>query len=116
MAFCGKCGTQLSEGANYCPQCGHAVGNNTQPNERIVYVQTPQQDIYVHERKSKGLAMTLCFFGGWFGLHEFYLRNYLSGTLYLLFCWTFIPLFLSIFDFVIMLFIPNSAFHKMYDK
>ncbi|WP_431356543.1 NINE protein [Prevotella communis] len=110
MTYCSQCGTKLSDGAKICPQCGIATDSH------IVYIQSPQQDIYVHSRKSKGLAMTLCFFGGWFGLHEFYLRNYLSGTLYLLFCWTFIPLFLSILDFVIMLFIPNSAFHKMYDK
>ena len=45
--------------------------------------------------------MTLCFFGGWFGLHEFYLRKYLSGSLYLLFFWTFIPLLLSVIDFIV---------------
>ena len=73
MAFCSHCGTQLTDGANFCPNCGNATSN-----QKIVYIQTPQQDIYVHARKSKGLAMTLCFFGGWFGLHEFYLRNYLS--------------------------------------
>ena len=26
MAFCGKCGTQLSDGAKFCPKCGEAVG------------------------------------------------------------------------------------------
>ena len=116
MSYCVNCGTKLSNGANYCPQCGTVVGNNSQPNERIVYVQAPQQDIYVHERKSKGLAMTLCFFGGWFGLHEFYLRRYLSGTLYLLFCWTLIPLLLAVIDFVLMFLTPRSVFHRIYDK
>ena len=146
MPYCSNCGTKLSDGANFCPNCGNAVGfrsrkiqqqepeglweafkrgwhegdkpmNNTNgQNERIVYVQAPTQDIYVHARKSKGLAMTLCFFGGWFGLHEFYLRNYLSGTLYLLFFWTFIPLILSILDFIIMFFTPKSTFHRIYDK
>ena len=146
MPYCSNCGTKLSDGANFCPNCGNAVGfrsqknqqqepeglweafkrgwhegekprNNTNgQNERIVYVQAPTQDIYVHARKSKGLAMTLCFFGGWFGLHEFYLRNYLSGTLYLLFFWTFIPLILSILDFIILFFTPKSTFHRIYDK
>ena len=146
MSYCSHCGTKLNDGANYCPQCGVAIGHNTAhiqyddkpkglwasfmegwregdkpkgdtiTNQRIVYVQSPQQDIYVHARKSKGLAMTLCFFGGWFGLHEFYLRNYLSGTLYLLFCWSFIPLILSVIDFFLMFFTPQSVFHKIYDK
>ena len=109
------------EGAMFCPNCGHSVKKQTTANEsteqqRIVYVQAPQQDIYVHERKSKGLAMTLCFFLGWMGAHEFYLRKYLSGSLYLIFFWTAIPLFLSILDFILLFLTPKSVFHKMYDK
>lgn len=111
MAFCGNCGTQLNDGAKFCPKCGKGMANQT-----VVYVQPPQQDIYVHERKSKGLAMTLCFFFGGIGLHKFYLRQYFSGSLYLLFCWTFLPLLLAIIDFIIMLLTPKSIFHKQYDK
>lgn len=69
------CGSFASQGRNSTP---------SQQSDRIVYVQAPQQDIYVHSRKSKGLAMTLCFFLGWMGAHEFYLRNYFSGSLYLI--------------------------------
>ena len=119
--FCTKCGAQMQEGAKFCANCGCAVIMQTtaidsveQP--RIVYVQTTQQDIYVHARKSKGLAMTLCFFGGWCGLHKFYLREYLSGSLYLIFCWTLLPLIGAIIDFVLLLLTPNTAFHRMYDK
>ena len=110
MAYCSHCGTKLSEGAKFFPQSGIATDSH------IVYIQSPQQDIYVHARRSKGLAMTLCFFGGWFGLHEFYLRKYFSGTLYLLFCWSLIPFFLSIIDFILLFLTPNNTFHKMYDK
>ena len=111
MAFCSHCGTKLNDGANFCPQCGNATNN-----QKIVYIQSPQQDIYVHARKSKGLALTLCFFLGWMGAHEFYLRKYLSGSLYLIFFWTFIPLLLSIVDFIILLCIPKKVFHETYDK
>lgn len=124
MSYCSNCGTKLKDGANFCPQCGAAVtfssiGRNStlnQRSEKIVYVQAPQQDIYVHSRKSKGLAMTLCFFLGWMGAHEFYLRNYFSGSLYLIFSWTLIPLLLSIVDFIILFLTPKSAFHRRYDK
>ena len=111
MAFCSHCGTKLNEGENFCPQCGNATNN-----QKIVYIQSPQQDIYVHARKSKGLALTLCFFLGWMGAHEFYLRKYFSGSLYLIFFWTFIPLLLSILDFIIILCIPKKVFHETYDK
>lgn len=122
MAFCSNCGNKLENGVKFCTNCGHPVtfsgGSNVQdtPQQTVVYIQTPQQDIYVHERKSKGLALTLCFFLGWIGAHEFYLRKYLWGSLYLIFFWTFIPLFLSIIDFIIMLLTPKSVFHKIYDK
>lgn len=122
MAFCVNCGNKLGSGVKFCTNCGHPVtfsgGSNVQdtPQQTVVYVQAPQQDIYVHERKSKGLALTLCFFLGWMGAHEFYLRKYFSGSLYLIFFWTFIPLFLSIIDFIIMLLTPKSVFHKIYDK
>ena len=111
MAFCSNCGTKLNDGTKFCPKCGKGVDSQT-----IVYVQSPQQDIYVHERKSKGLAMTLCFFLGWLGAHQFYLRHYFSGSLYLLFFWTGIPILLSVIDFVVLLLTPKSTFHKTYDK
>ena len=27
MAFCGRCGNELREGANFCPKCGTPVGS-----------------------------------------------------------------------------------------
>ncbi len=114
----------MEVGDKFCTHCGTPIvaledkanGIQDSQHQTVVYVQTPQQDIYVHERKSKGLALTLCFFLGWMGAHEFYLRKYLSGSLYLIFCWTFVPLLLSVFDFVIMLLIPKKRFHEIYDK
>ena len=35
MAFCGKCGTKLSDAAKYCPVCGNAVGSTSQKNTSI---------------------------------------------------------------------------------
>ena len=32
MSYCGKCGTQLSEGANFCPKCGTRVSPITSDN------------------------------------------------------------------------------------
>ena len=120
MSYCSNCGTRLGRVTNFCPKCGQAFGNNSSSNSieqpRIIYVQSPAQDIYVHARKSKGLALTLCFFLGWMGAHEFYLRNYFTGSLYLIFSWTFIPFLLSFLDFILLLLTPKSIFHKRYDK
>lgn len=116
MAFCNNCGTELKEESKFCPECGTPVGSAETTQSQPAQPQPVQQDVFVYERKSKGGAMTLCFFGGWFGLHMFYLRKYLWGSLYLLFCWTFIPLLMSFGDFIAIWLLPEDKFHEKYDK
>ncbi|MFM2566407.1 TerB N-terminal domain-containing protein [Bacillus sp. GX] len=59
------------------------------------------------KHKSKSVGYMLAFFLGGLGAHAFYYKKYIRGTLYLLFCWTYIPVFLGWFD---MLFIKK--WHK----
>lgn len=35
---------------------------------------------------------------GWMGGHRFYARRYYLGALYLIFCWTFIPVMMAFID------------------
>lgn len=35
---------------------------------------------------------------GWIGGHRFYTRRYYLGALYLIFCWTFIPVMMTFID------------------
>lgn len=126
MVFCSNCGMQLNDGARFCSNCGQPIDFVQPQDNRLVpppfsqtmnqQYQTPPQQVYIIHRKSKGLALILCAFFGGIGIHEFYLRNYISGTLYLLFCWTLIPLLFSILDFFVILLTPESIFHEMYDK
>ena len=46
----------------------------------------------------KGIYIALCLFLGGLGIHKFYSGKWGQGLLYLTFCWTFIPLILSVFD------------------
>ena len=58
----------------------------------------------VNRRKYIRLALTC----GWLcGAHRFYARHYITGTLYLLFCWTGIPLAMTLIDLMIAL--PKAA-------
>jgi TM2 domain-containing membrane protein YozV len=66
--------------------------------------------------KNRGIAIVLALFLGGFGIHKFYLGQVKTGMTYLLFCWTGIPLILSIFDFFVLLFTGNKKFHKKYDE
>lgn len=63
-------------------------------------------------RKSKGVAIALAFFFGGIGIHKFYLEKPGQGILYVVFCWTFIPLILSLFEVIIMLATSNEAWAK----
>lgn len=48
--------------------------------------------------KSRIVAALLAFFLGGFGAHKFYLNKNGKGFLYLIFCWTYIPAIVSLFE------------------
>ncbi|HEX7870992.1 MAG TPA: TM2 domain-containing protein, partial [Chryseobacterium sp.] len=66
--------------------------------------------------KDKNLAAILAFFLGGLGIHRFYLGQTLFGVLYLVFCWTFIPLCLSIIDFFAFIFMSQNTFNSKYNR
>lgn len=53
---------------------------------------------------SRKKLLLLAVFTGWMGGHRFYLHQYKLGVLYLLFCWTGVPMAMTIID--LMEFIP----------
>lgn len=53
---------------------------------------------------SKGVYIGLCLFLGGLGAHKFYAGKWLQGLLYLVFCWTYVPAVLSVFDLLIAIF------------
>jgi hypothetical protein len=57
-------------------------------------------------RKDPTVALLLCLFLGGVGAHQFYMGNVLAGVLYLLFCWTFVPMIVS---FVELFFITQRV-------
>ncbi len=65
--------------------------------------------------KSKTTATVLCFFLGGLGIHRFYLRQTGLGVLYLIFCWTFIPGFIALIDFIGFLLMSEEAFNQKYN-
>ncbi|MGE6717708.1 TerB N-terminal domain-containing protein [Peribacillus frigoritolerans] len=50
------------------------------------------------KHKSKTVGYLLALLLGGIGIHQFYYRNYVRGILYLLFCWTYVPIFLGWID------------------
>ncbi|RXJ00614.1 NINE protein [Anaerobacillus alkaliphilus] len=62
-------------------------------------------------QKSKTVGYLLAFFLGGIGAHLFYYKKYIRGLIYLIFCWTYIPIFLGWID---MLFIKK--WHNQLDS
>ncbi len=61
---------------------------------------------------SKSILLLLTLFLGWFGAHHFYLGHYARGTMYLLFCWTWIPGWFAVIEF---LFTSNDSIEIEHD-
>src|SRR5688572_27123632 len=66
--------------------------------------------------RSKTTAALLAFFLGGLGIHQFYLGNYFRGILFLLFSWTFIPIFIGVIDFLILLIMNEVNFNQKYNR
>lgn len=66
--------------------------------------------------KSKTTATLFSIFLGFIGIHRFYLGQTVLGILYLLFCWTFIPLGIAIIDFIVFASMSEEKFNEKYNK
>lgn len=65
--------------------------------------------------RNKWIAIVLALLVGGFGVHKFYLGRPITGTLYLLFCWTPVPLILSFLDFLFLLAISTESFDVLFN-
>ncbi len=74
--FCQRCGAQLVPDAIYCGRCGHPVG---QPYRHLP--RNPDEPISAY---SGLVALLLCFFLGYLGIHRFYVGKFGTGILWLI--------------------------------
>lgn len=64
--------------------------------------------------KSKTTAALLAIFLGGIGGHKFYLGKPVQGILYLIFCWTWIPLTLGLIEGIMYLAMSEQDFQEKY--
>lgn len=81
--YCANCGKEMSESATACPHCGHPVRKTS-------------------GLKSKAVFVILALFLGGLGIHRMYLGNWGLGILYLLFCWTGIPMIIAVAEAIVI--------------
>ncbi|MHA1516420.1 MAG: NINE protein [Candidatus Heimdallarchaeaceae archaeon] len=89
--FCPNCGTSLEQGVKFCANCGKQIQEPTQQQpvqqlmqqqQQVVVVQQPMQQ-QPPSPHSRGVALILCIFLGYLGLHRFYVGNVGMGIVYL---------------------------------
>ena len=115
--FCKHCGAKIPEDAVLCTACGRQVEkleNESAPNIVINNSNSSQNantninaayGIFAGKLRNKWVALALCFFGGFFGLHKFYEGKIGMGILYI---FTGGLLFIGpIIDFIVLLTKPN---------
>jgi len=96
---CTNCSQPVSPTAVTCPNCGEKLT----PVAQAYY--PPGQPMYQSRvpSKDKTVAGLLGILLGGLGAHHFYLGNVGMGILYLIFSWTFIPLFLGVIEGIVYL-------------
>ncbi len=65
--------------------------------------------------KQKWSVVILAVLFGWFGIHRMYLGQYFIWFLYLIFCWTLVPLVISILEIIYFIFISKTDFDNTYN-
>ncbi|RPJ50648.1 MAG: TM2 domain-containing protein [Methanobacteriota archaeon] len=97
--FCRSCGAVIKKEPEVCPACGvrqYSVAGVT------------------HSGKSRNVAAILAIFLGGLGIHKFYLGKMVQGVIYLIFCWTFIPVIIGFAEGFIYLMASNEEFERKY--
>jgi TM2 domain-containing membrane protein YozV/ribosomal protein L40E len=94
--FCSECGAKISAKAEVCPKCG-VRSSTTSGSEH-----------------NKTTAALLALFLGGLGMHKFYLGRTGMGLIYLVFCWTLIPAFISLVEGIQFLSMSESEFAMKY--
>jgi TM2 domain-containing membrane protein YozV len=70
-----------------------ALMSEMSDNQRLLF-----QNEVAQTRKSPTTAFVLALFLGGLGAHRFYMRDYWLGLLYVVFCWTFVPVVIALIE------------------
>ena len=116
--FCSSCGKPLKIGEKFCSSCGAAVDGQraatTSVTNNSPSTTTPTKKSSGNKNKTK--AMLLAFLTGGLGIHKFYLGRKKAGIIYLLLCWTGIPVLISIYDLIKLIMMSDDEFDKEYNQ
>ena len=118
LKFCQHCGEKIDKECVVCPKCGKQVSDfptgqgsspivinnsNSASSAASSSVSVSQTIIRSGRQVKKVVYCVLALLLGGIGIHKFYAGKTLAGIVYILFCWTGIPSFIAVIEFVIAL-------------
>lgn len=80
------------------------------------YVVRPRRRLRRYTRRSKDVATVLAMLFGGLGIHHFYLGNPAFGIVYLLSCWTLIPVVVGFVEGLVYLSMSGAAFDRKFNR
>lgn len=106
MKGCQHCGASIATTADTCPRCRKdltAAPARPLDEFELMQAMTDSQRLLFSTqlngvRKEPSTGVLLAALLGGVGAHHFYLGNAAMGVLYLLFCWTFIPVVIGLLE------------------
>lgn len=81
MPFCTKCGKQIAEDAKFCEKCGTPTTGATTTTSSLNAIPQQAIDPDAAKRKSQVLAVLMCFFFGFYGVHNFVTGRIAAGLI-----------------------------------
>ena len=117
---CKQCGAPLDQssainGSIRCKYCGEMMSIATR--QQVIQPQEQQHaPLARYGNKSRGVAILLTFFFGYFGIQNFYLNRTGLGIICLLLTWSFIPCILAVIDFIRLICMSEASFNETYNR
>jgi TM2 domain-containing membrane protein YozV len=113
---CPECSSEVSSAASACPKCGHPILGGRSSAAGIITaapgtVAPPGATKYANRTVFAVFAILL----GGIGIHRFYVGQTGKGLLYLVFCWTFIPAIIGLFEGLFALAKDDTGFGRTYN-
>jgi len=101
--YCLECRSIINAKAEICPNCGV----RQMPVPTAIGISSASG-------KNRLVAAIFAILRGGLGIHKFYLGRIGQGIIYLLFCWTFIPMLIGLIEGIVYLTMTDDKFNAKY--